>query len=433
MSKTAILAFTRYGKKEDTEPNHSHHLINVPIQSHTSDKNRHKTAKQEDRSLTRTTGYRLGEGQAPLEMSRRSSIVRNNKNPIEISRSNNQKDGVKKGNLSDSKRSSTEHRQASNNQQQQLGRENGQLSNPTNEKKSLESYFQDRGVNLHKVKKNCKIYNKEEWEGGQPRRGGLYLSTFSPPSGFSREDVPESQGMSQPLEEPISPAVRIADQLQKEREIRRIRKASEGDDCSDVIRRLKETRRHNQNQITEAVLESQVKEELNATFPEDDSFSDSFLIRCSQQVEGVACESNKEWLHNEENINGDGRIKRDVNGRKVTESTSKSLPLTSTPISDSNFGIQKLPTNETPKSRVMGLSRTRNRSAGQSNSSLFECSSENLEIKYTEETEEAPRKLLKFDESPIKIGDFNDDEDDEIFSQMELPVADTRSLNSKCC
>ncbi|ODN06662.1 hypothetical protein Ocin01_00011 [Orchesella cincta] len=441
MSKTATLAYTRYGKKEDTAINPAHHLINQPtpvIPALGNDKGSYRTENRSKVSSSRTEGYRLGE--TKLDMNRRGNRSVLNNTTLETSRTKNQKPDK-----SSSNRKISIDQQAATVSHQKVGRANdGKTKSSRNEtavKISLEDFFKQQGADLHKVKRNCKIYNKEEWEGGQPRKGGLYLSTFSPPSGFSREDVPESQGMSQPEEQPISPAVAIAYHQHKEREMRRRRKASEGDDCSDVLQKLKDTRRANQNKALEViadekVADNKIAEEHNVTFPEDDSFSDSLLIRATQQVEGDAGgdgegESSGEWLHNEENRDVD-RGKRDINGnnRKATSSDESHAPFTSTPIPE--LGVRKLLTsNETPKSRVSGTSRTRNRSSGKS-TSLFESSDADLELKLSQsdETEETPRKLLKFDGSPIKIGDFEDDDDDVIFSQIVLPEEKPESVGN---
>lgn len=103
---------------------------------------------------------------------------------------------------------------------------------------------------------------------------------------------------------------------------------------------------------------------------------------------------------------------------------------------------------ETPKT-TRGMSRSRNRSNGQGQTSMFEASlfdsdgvNENSKSAAELEGETAPRKLLKFDGSPIKkvntyqnaldfqemetderakSGEFDDDSEDELFSQIDIP------------
>ncbi len=96
------------------------------------------------------------------------------------------------------------------------------------------------------------------------------------------------------------------------------------------------------------------------------------------------------------------------------------------------------------------MSRSRNRSNGQGQTSMFETSifdndgeNENSKSAAELDVEAAPRKLLKFDGSPIKkvnthfqnafdfqenendkrvrSGEFDDDSEDELFSQMDIP------------
>jgi len=195
-----------------------------------------------------------------------------------------------------------------------------------------------------------------------------------------------------------------------------------------------------ENQVARITIENQNEDgHHNVTFPEDGSFSDSLLLRATQQVEEDSDNSNESMNDNVENMNIDSRTKRDINGNNRKESWSNEVqaPLTSTPIT--GLAVQRVQqNNETPKCRVLGLSRTRNRSNGKT-SSIFESSSDNLGMLTSDDVEETPRrKLLKFDGSPIKVGDFDDDEDDSIFSQMVLPVdtvpqsSDSRVNGSKC-
>lgn len=173
---------------------------------------------------------------------------------------------------------------------------------------------------------------------------------------------------------------------------------------------------------------------MDDAFP-DTSLNDSDLIMASQQVECEFAVSAKDV------------IKRDINGNSKKQ-TPPSAPLTSTPIPDL-VKNSALVAKETPKT-TRGLSRSRNRSNGHhtNQSSIFENSNLGNDTQYghcnlsVEGDADTPRKLLKFDESPIKkvviesnmnlrsdnsnedfmtLGDFEDDNEDEIFSQIALP------------
>lgn len=165
----------------------------------------------------------------------------------------------------------------------------------------------------------------------------------------------------------------------------------------------------------------------NDTFP-DDSFNDSDLILASQQVEN-------------EYVQGRGvkdAFKRDIKGNSKVQTPT--APFASTPVPAS--GRRNIaPTKETPRT-ARSVTRSRNRSNGQNtnkgnnhldNESLFETS--HLDVSNISVDDAAPRKILKFDESPIKsvrvnaiqpadlsrVGDFDDDNQDDIFSQLEIP------------
>lgn len=164
--------------------------------------------------------------------------------------------------------------------------------------------------------------------------------------------------------------------------------------------------------------------------------NDSDLIIASQQVENeqvFAKNTSKDVF------------KRDINGNNKDQTPP--VPFASTPVPDlvkSNKPLAK----ETPKT-TRGMSRSRNRSNGQT--SLFETSifdndgeGENSKSVAELEAETAPRKLLKFDggspikkvntiyqntidfqeiedDKRVKSGEFDDDSEDELFSQMDIP------------
>ncbi|OXA59807.1 hypothetical protein Fcan01_05977 [Folsomia candida] len=334
----------------------------------------------------------------------------------------------------------------------------------------LDTYYKMRGLSLSRALRLNRSYVGHEGPvTAKACRGLVYLDLYVPPEGYTEADVPNIEDLpySQPLEDDnVSPAIRIAAMYKmKEKPVVRDKDYDSDEEFQKLYNRIthRSPDKENSPQVVkqesmklDTATDSELKmEEMSlsfntstSSFPDWGDLNDSALVRCTEAAEEAEQNLQEQNKKNKETDNDFSIINivtennTGIRNQTINDITIGSIPLNPTVSNicvDTPKSAKGISRRDARRGQVMKSSR---RSSSSTSSSLntvekmtvpvgSESKSISQSSSYRKQGNHHVSRTLLWNDNDVapappaqvtnKIGDFESDDDDEIFSQIPIP------------